>query len=339
VFAYAEGEGEGTTLTEAAAAGSTDPEAFGERVRRKAKRLAGEQLRSVALPPLPHRGPDHTQSSKIHCRWRRVPGPKGEAPRSRKEQHAMTTMPLAASGRRAGDPPLRVRASETAEGLLVQPTDSHSVPDVQLRPGTSDLYLALSTRTFVSGQYVMPPATLDALLGLIASKVLVMPCSERWREAVSTAVMGAWCDPMWDSGYLPVTALGALRAEARSVHRQLMPVWRRRNRHGRVLSLDADLDGLSLYDLVAADIEITHATGGIFEDDRLNRLLSGLDPVERQVVFAYAEGEGTTWTEAAAAAGAVDPVAFGDRVRRKVKRLAGEQRRRAAQRRPASPVT
>lgn len=35
----------------------------------------------------------------------------------------------------------------------------------------------------------------------------------------------------------------------------LQPLWRRRTRHGRVLSLDAALgDGLSLHDLIAADI-------------------------------------------------------------------------------------
>ncbi|MET9387948.1 hypothetical protein ABZY09_44915 [Streptomyces sp. NPDC002928] len=106
------------------------------------------------------------------------------------------------------------------------------------------------------------------------------------------------------------------------MHRQLVPVWRRRTRHGRVLSLDADLGGgLSLYDLVLDDVDLlAHTAGGVYED-------------ERRVVFAYADGQGITWTEAAAAAGATDPDAFGERVRRKAKRLAIEQARRAAQRR------
>ena len=48
------------------------------------------------------------------------------------------------------------------------------------------------------------------------------------------------------------TAVGVLKAEAQLLHPQLVPLWRRRTRHGRVLSLDAALeDGLSLYDLVA----------------------------------------------------------------------------------------
>ncbi|MFF4139253.1 hypothetical protein ACFY1B_49545 [Streptomyces mirabilis] len=99
-----------------------------------------------------------------------------------------------------------------------------------------------------------------------------------------------------------------------------MPLWRRRTRHGRVLSL---------YDLVADDIDLlTHSTagGGVFADERLNAVLRGFNPPERVVVFTYAENDGTTWSEAAA--GATDPEAFGERVRRKVKRIAAEQRRR-----------
>ncbi|MFI1569051.1 hypothetical protein ACH4ZX_39605 [Streptomyces sp. NPDC020490] len=171
----------------------------------------------------------------------------------------------------------------------------------------------------------------------VTGRVLVLPRSERWREATSTALLGPWCDPLWQTGHLPTAALGALRAEARTLHRHLVPLWRRGTRHGRVLSLDADLGGLSLYDLVATDVGLlVNTVGGVFEDERLNRVLRGLDPAERAVVFAYAEGEGTTWTEAATAAGVPEPEAFGERVRRKVHRLAAEQRRRAAQRRSSS---
>ncbi|WP_143674357.1 hypothetical protein [Streptomyces caniscabiei] len=169
----------------------------------------------------------------------------------------------------------------------------------------------------------------------IAAEVLTLPRSERWREAVTTALVGEWCDPLIAAGYLPSTALGALKAEARRVHRQLVPIWRQRTRHGRVLSLDADLgDGLSLYDSVAADVDLlAHTAGGVFDDERLTRVLVGLTQDERKVVCAYAAGEGTTWAEAAVVAGADDPGAFGKRVRRKAKRLAAEQQCRFAQRR------
>ncbi|MFI8234996.1 hypothetical protein ACIGDI_40010 [Streptomyces sp. NPDC085900] len=186
----------------------------------------------------------------------------------------------------------------------------------------------------------LSPTERDIAVDYIAAKVLVTRRSERWREAVSTALLGNWCEPLWQTGHLPATALGALKTEACTLHRQLVPVWERGTRHGRVLSLDADLGGgLSLYGLVAADVDyLAHTAGGVFEDERLNRVLRGLDPAERAVVFAYAEGEGTTWTEAAIVAGAPDPEAFGERVRRKVRRLAAEQRRRAAQCCPGPPA-
>ncbi|MET7575181.1 hypothetical protein ABZT04_43005 [Streptomyces sp. NPDC005492] len=176
-------------------------------------------------------------------------------------------------------------------------------------------------------------------LDAFVAKGLAMRVSDRWREAVSTALLGSWCDPLTADGFLPTTALGALRAEARVLHRQLVPLWRRGTRHGRLLSLDADLGGMSLYDLVANDINLLAGiSGGVFDDERLNSVLRALDPAERQVVLAYAEGEGTTWTEAAAATGAPDPEAFGERVRRKAQRLAAEQRRRSAQRKAHSAL-
>ncbi|MEU2554689.1 hypothetical protein ABZ589_23940 [Streptomyces sp. NPDC013313] len=81
---------------------------------------------------------------------------------------------------------------------------------------------------------------------------------------------------------------------------------------------------------VAADVDLLmHAAGGVRQDERLDAVLRGLNDDERRVVFAYAESAGITWAEAAAASGATDPTAFGERVRRKVKRLADEQARRS----------
>ncbi|MET7575180.1 hypothetical protein ABZT04_43000 [Streptomyces sp. NPDC005492] len=164
---------------------------------------------------------------------------------------------------------------------------------------------------------------------------LVLPDSQRWRDALSTALIGPWASSLDCTSYLPCAALSVLRAEVRTLHRQLGPIWRRRTRHGPVLSLDACLgDGLSLHDLIAANGGCAELpTGKVFDDERLNTVIGALAPAERAVVIAYAKGEGTTWTEAAAATGAADPEAFGERVRRKAKRLATEQKRRLAQRR------
>ena len=168
---------------------------------------------------------------------------------------------------------------------------------------------------------------------------LVVPRSTLWREALSTALLGDWCEPLWNTGRLSHNALGALKAEGRTMHQQLVPLHKRRTRHGRMLSLDADLGGLSLYDLIAPDVDLLARTeAGVYADERLNTVLRSLTEAERAVVFAYAEGEGTTWTEAAAAAGATNPDAFGQRVRRKAKRLAKEQARRAEQRQPPPPA-
>ncbi|MFC8660705.1 hypothetical protein [Streptomyces sp. NPDC057199] len=211
-----------------------------------------------------------------------------------------------------------------------------------------DVVEALRAREFAAGRIdwatgATPfPDECAAQVDRFAARVLLVPRSERWREALSTALMGTWCEALTISGgQLPVTAVGVLKAEARVVHRQLVPVWRRRTRHGRVLSLDAALaDGLSLYDLVAADVDLLErVTGGVCEDERLNAVLRGLDSAECDVVLALAAQEGTTWAEAASAAGAADPEAFGERVRRKTKRLAAEQRRRTGLRNgsPAAP--
>ncbi|MEU0896752.1 hypothetical protein [Streptomyces massasporeus] len=236
-------------------------------------------------------------------------------------------------------------AQATSPDLLhVTPTDDgiargrergSLIGDLTRQP---ELVQALKLRGKISGALEtlldirdsITPDTVDRF----ASRVLVVPRSERWREAVTTASLGSWCEAFFETGHLSTTALGALKAEARAVHRQLVPVWRRRTRHGRVLSLDADLGGLSLYDLVAADVDLlAHTTGGVFDDERLNTVLRSINPAERAVVFAYAEDDARTWTEAATAAGANEPEAFGERVRRKTRRLAAEHTRRMAQRR------
>ncbi|MFE2684493.1 hypothetical protein [Streptomyces mirabilis] len=220
-----------------------------------------------------------------------------------------------------------------AEELAAPPTD-----------GPPDLVRAIVVRGTVCGMWNamgldLNPADGAAAVDRLTAEILVLPRSERWREAVSTALTGPWCEPLWQTGQLPATALGALKAEARTLHHQLVPVWRHGSRAGRVLSLDADLGGLSLYDLVAPDLDLlARTTDGVYDDERLNRVLGRLHPEERAVVVGYAAREGTTWTEAAAHAGAPDPKAFGNRVRRKVNRLVAEQRRRTAQRRPTPPA-
>jgi hypothetical protein len=132
-----------------------------------------------------------------------------------------------------------------------------------------------------------------------AARVLGVNRSTRWGEAVSTALMGDWTRSLDEHGRLQPEALGQLRAEARTLHRQLVPLWRRRVRRSRLLLLDAPLgDGLCLYDLVTDRANLSDALlGTAIHDDRLVRIVQHLTPEERLVVVALATGDGTTWTE------------------------------------------
>ena len=87
-------------------------------------------------------------------------------------------------------------------------------------PRTSTLLWAMICRRSI----IQPIA---GSLTQLAARELVLPWSSRWNEAISTALIGPWCDPLLTQGHLPATALGALRAEARTLHRQLVPIWRR----------------------------------------------------------------------------------------------------------------
>ncbi|MFF1678805.1 hypothetical protein ACFVYG_22540 [Streptomyces sp. NPDC058256] len=145
----------------------------------------------------------------------------------------------------------------------------------------------------------------------------------KWGEAVSTALMGDWVDPLLHGGKMGPAAIDDLRAEARTVHRQLTPLWRRRAGGSRVLLLDTPLgDGLTLYDLVASSPDPQDLVHGTLPDDaRLANILKTLLPAERTVTLLWAHPAVATWTEAALLARAPNPAAFGERVRRKLKRL------------------
>ncbi|MEW2326098.1 hypothetical protein AB0926_34380 [Streptomyces griseoincarnatus] len=145
-----------------------------------------------------------------------------------------------------------------------------------------------------------------------------------WNEPVSTALLGNWADSLYDQGHLTPDALDKLRSEASVIHKQLTPVWRRKLNKSRLLLLDTPLgDGLTLYDLVCGQAAVDPGFETGFEDSRLIEILKALSPAERAVTLALGARGVTTWAEAAMAAGAAEPERQGERVRRKVKRLAG----------------
>ncbi|WP_217144777.1 hypothetical protein [Streptomyces sp. AC627_RSS907] len=167
-----------------------------------------------------------------------------------------------------------------------------------------------------------------------------------WEEAVSTALMGDWTAPVANGLVLDVSNLDMLRREIRTLHAQLQPLWRRRTggllRRGhrtegkRVILLESPLtESLTLRDLLA---ETTCPEDPLLDkipgDPRLVAILNALEPTEREVVLALGLPGVETWPEAAEYVGAAHPSDFAEHVRRRVRRLVAEQRRRNTQRRP-----
>jgi len=154
-------------------------------------------------------------------------------------------------------------------------------------------------------------------------------------EAVSAALL----EDGWDVG-VPENhdeLLAELRK--RSVHqaRVLRPIWENQLNYRSIGSLDRTITTsngtiFSIADLVP-DPQTTEALAlaNQCEEQRLRMVLRQLRPDELLVTNVYAENSDFTWAEAARVAGVPDPVAMGERVRRKLKRLGVEQNRRHVQ--------
>ncbi|MFG1755994.1 hypothetical protein [Streptosporangium sandarakinum] len=155
------------------------------------------------------------------------------------------------------------------------------------------------------------------------SKQLVLPRGPQWDQAIHTALLGDWADPLTNGGRIDPSVLSRIKSDAQTIHRQLVPIWRRRVRRSRVLLLETQLgDNLTLHDLVAGELRMDDLVfEAAFDDERINAVLAQLDPAERRVAMAWAHPTIATWTEAARFAGAASPEAYGERVRRKLKRL------------------
>ncbi|MGW4349005.1 hypothetical protein ACWEL8_28585 [Streptomyces sp. NPDC004690] len=153
-----------------------------------------------------------------------------------------------------------------------------------------------------------------------------------WNEPVSTALLGSWADSLFDQGRLTPDALSKLTAEAKAIHKQLTPVWRRKTDKERLLLLDTPLgDGLTLYDLIPAQAADGTGLEAVLDNPRLAEILEALSPAERAVMLALGSPGIVTWAEAAMTAGAAEPERQGERVRRKVKRLAARSTGRSSQ--------
>ncbi|WP_331753865.1 hypothetical protein [Streptomyces sp. NBC_00826] len=144
-----------------------------------------------------------------------------------------------------------------------------------------------------------------------------------WREAVSTALLSDWA-PLLGENNSRLLVPQRLKKEAEQAHRDTQPLWERKVNGHRVTMLDTPTaGGLTRADLAADTAE---PDDGLLRDTinepRVREILAELDPDERDVALAYARNPSIrSWTEAARSTGAKDPERFGERVRRRLKRL------------------
>ncbi|MFF7081774.1 hypothetical protein [Streptomyces lavendulae] len=120
-----------------------------------------------------------------------------------------------------------------------------------------------------------------------------------------------------------------LRHEARTVHRQLMPLWQRKAGPGRVWMLDYRFpSGETLHELVGGSYRIDDEALAWHPDRHDACAVFGRLKEDEQIVArAFALGGGS-WAEAAAAAGL--PAQAGERVMRKLRRLGLQHQQRWA---------
>lgn len=169
---------------------------------------------------------------------------------------------------------------------------------------------------------------------------LVLHGGPKWREAASTALAEDWFVELPGSRTIDEVFVRSIKPDVRAIHRQLVPVWEHKIGWSRVLQLEAPLGagGLTLLDVVAGGLRMEDLVfETAFDDPGIDAVLRGLTEDERRVAMAWAHPYADTWTEAAQLAGAADPEAFGERVRRKLKRLGDRYTQRAAAVRKTEP--
>ncbi|MEU6665643.1 hypothetical protein [Streptomyces sp. NPDC046727] len=126
------------------------------------------------------------------------------------------------------------------------------------------------------------------------------------------------------------SVLRLLKRETLTEHRRLQPLWERKAAGHRLQLLDKPIGtGAALGDLVtdgtsAEDV----ALRSLLSDGRVAAVLQQLHADETCVAQEWAES-GETWRQAVLAAGL--PAAYGERVRRKLKRLGRKDSHFAAQ--------
>ncbi|MGI5456409.1 hypothetical protein ACQEWB_25230 [Streptomyces sp. CA-249302] len=151
---------------------------------------------------------------------------------------------------------------------------------------------------------------------------------ERWRDAVEMALLGEWVKSLGRGTLRDPAVVDLLKSHTQIEHRHLQPLWERKVNGRRTSLLSRPVGG----DLTVRDLLVEHRTPETEvlhneHESRVNTVLHGLAPDEAIVATRWAEAPDLSWQQAALSE--QFPETFGERVRRKLKRLGKEYIARA----------
>ncbi|MGK5544995.1 hypothetical protein ACSNOH_09720 [Streptomyces sp. URMC 127] len=177
----------------------------------------------------------------------------------------------------------------------------------------------------------------DTVVDDFARNVLGIAQPEQSRDGVIDALLGDWVHQL--GRYLTDPELLRILNEYTAVERRRwQPLWERKVKGKRI-----GLTGATIGDGLTAEgvLPDRRTPEGLalhyqFGDERVRRVLRWLHPDEAAVAARWAQDAGT-WAESARGVGL--PASYGERVRKKLHRLAAEQKRRSIQRSAAPAGT
>ncbi|MFF7603130.1 hypothetical protein [Streptomyces mirabilis] len=153
---------------------------------------------------------------------------------------------------------------------------------------------------------------------------------ERWREAVEMALLGDWVEQLGSGSTRDPSITSLLHRHRKAEHQRLQPLWERRVRGKRTALLSRPVgDSLTLADALPGARSPEALLNDTFIDDRISTVLSHLSAEETEIALSWARAE-DSWAESADGVG--QEAAYGERVRRKLKRLGSEYTPRQVER-------
>ncbi|WP_052758111.1 hypothetical protein [Streptomyces yangpuensis] len=152
---------------------------------------------------------------------------------------------------------------------------------------------------------------------------------ERWRDAVEIALLGDWVDQLGAGTAHDPVITRLLQGHSKREHKQLQPLWERRTRGRRTALLSQPLSQTTTVADLLTEYRTpeSEALWAELSDHRVTAVLRALSSEEGAVARRWAES-GEAWSDAAVDAGMA--TSYGERVRRKLRRLGARQAERAA---------